>query len=162
MPEIELSPKERQALKGQAHALDPVVLLGAQGLTAAVIREIDRALTAHALIKVRVPGDEREERDAMFRRLADELNAARVQSIGKLLVLFRPRAEEAQARHDEKAAAVARAQQRSKKAPADVVRTKKAAGSLGAATKPGRRDIRQAAPRTSAPRKTTGGRARSR
>jgi putative YhbY family RNA-binding protein len=162
MPEIELSPKERQALKGQAHALNPVVLLGAQGLTAAVMREIDRALAAHALIKVRVPGDEREERDAMFRQMADELNAARVQSIGKLLVLFRPLAEEAQARRDEKAAAAARVQQRSKKAPADVARTKKAAGSLGTATKPGRRDIRQAAARTTAPRKTPGGRARSR
>jgi putative YhbY family RNA-binding protein len=162
MPEIELSPKERQALKGQAHALDPVVLLGAQGLTAAVMREIDRALAAHALIKVRVPGDGREERDAMFRHMADELNAARVQSIGKLLVLFRPLAEEAQARRDEKAATVARAQQRSRKAPAEVVRTKKAAGSAGTATKPGRREIRQATPRTSAPRKTAGGRARSR
>jgi RNA-binding protein len=162
MPEIELSPKERQALKGQAHALDPVVLLGAQGLTPAVMREIERALAAHALIKVRVPGDEREARDAMFRQIADELNAARVQSIGKLLVLFRPLAEEAQALRDEKAANLARAQQRSTKAPAAVVRTKKAAGSLDTAAKPGRRDIRQAAPRTSAPRKTAGGRARSR
>jgi hypothetical protein len=99
----------------------------------------------------------------MFRQMADELNAARVQSIGKLLVLFRPLAEEAQARRDEKAAAAAHVQQRSKKAPADVAQTKKAAGNAGTATKPGRRDIRQAAhQRTSAPRTSAGGRARSR
>ncbi len=97
MPEIELTPKERQQLKGAAHRLDPVVSLGANGLTDAVIREIDRALAAHELIKVRVPGDDRAQRDDIFRALAERLGAARVQSIGKLLVLFRPRPEAAQA-----------------------------------------------------------------
>ncbi len=94
MAEIPLTPKERQALKGRAHRLDPVVLLGAQGLSDAVIREIDRALTAHELIKVRVPGDEREEREALFLQLADRLGAARVQAIGKLLVFYRPKPPE--------------------------------------------------------------------
>ena len=94
MAEIELNAKARQALKARAHGLDPVVLLGAHGLTPAVMREIDRALAAHELIKVRVPGDERELRAAMFARIAGELNAARVQAIGKLLVLYRPLPEE--------------------------------------------------------------------
>jgi len=101
MAEIELSAKERQAFKARAHALDPVVRLGAQGLTPAVLREIDRALAAHGLIKVRVPGDEREAREAMFGEIASTLNAARVQAIGKLLVLYRPLPEpEPSARHD--------------------------------------------------------------
>ncbi|GAB4476299.1 MAG: hypothetical protein OHK0044_22080 [Burkholderiaceae bacterium] len=91
MAEIELTPKRRQQLKGAAHRLAPVVLLGASGLTEAVIREIDRALTAHELIKVRVPGDDRAQRDDIFREVAERLGAARVQSIGKLLVLFRPK-----------------------------------------------------------------------
>jgi RNA-binding protein len=94
MAEIPLTPKQRQALKGRAHRLDPVVLLGAQGLSDAVIREIDRALTAHELIKVRVPGDEREEREALFLQLADRLGAARVQAIGKVLVFYRPKPPE--------------------------------------------------------------------
>lgn len=97
MAEIELTPKQRQQLKGAAHRLDPVVLLGASGLTDAVVKEIDRALTAHELIKVRVPGDDRAARDDMFRQVAERLGAARVQTIGKTFVLFRPRPDEAKA-----------------------------------------------------------------
>lgn len=94
MPEIALTPRERQALKAQAHALKPVVLLGAAGLSAAALKEIDRALTAHELIKVRVPGDDRDEREAMFAEVAETLAAARVQAIGKLLVFYRPAPDE--------------------------------------------------------------------
>ena len=94
MAALELTPKQRQSLKASAHALKPVVLLGAQGLTNAALAEIDRALSAHELIKVKVPGDDRSERDAAFARIADQLSAAPVQSIGKLLVFFRPAPEE--------------------------------------------------------------------
>jgi putative YhbY family RNA-binding protein len=90
MAELALTPKERQALKGRAHGLKPVVLLGAAGLSPAVLREIDRALAAHELIKVKAPGDDREQREEIFATVADRLAAARVQAIGKLLVLFRP------------------------------------------------------------------------
>jgi putative YhbY family RNA-binding protein len=90
MAELALTPKQRQALKGRAHGLKPVVLLGAAGLSPAVLCEIDRALAAHELIKVKVPGDDREQREAIFATVADRLAAARVQAIGKLLVLFRP------------------------------------------------------------------------
>lgn len=93
MAALELTPKERQALKARAHGLKPVVLLGSKGLNPSTFAEIDRALTAHELIKVRVPGDDRDEREAQFARIADHLSAARVQSIGKLLVLFRPTPE---------------------------------------------------------------------
>lgn len=90
MAALQLTAKERQALKARSHSLKPVVLLGAAGLTDAVIKEIDRALTDHELIKVKVPGDDRAAREAMLAEVADRLAAAPVQAIGKLLVLFRP------------------------------------------------------------------------
>lgn len=93
MPQLELSPAERKALKGDAHHLDPVVMIGADGLTDAVRKETDAALNAHGLIKIRVLGDDRAAREAIYVQLADELNAACVQHIGKLLVLWRPMPE---------------------------------------------------------------------
>ena len=94
MPQLELSPAERKALKGDAHHLDPVVMIGADGLTDAVRKETDAALNAHGLIKIRVLGDDRAAREAIYAQLADELNAACVQHIGKLLVLWRPMPEQ--------------------------------------------------------------------
>ena len=90
MPQIELTPAQRKAYRADAHHLDPVVLIGGDGLTPAVLKETDAALNAHGLIKVRVFGDDRAAREAIYQRLADELNAAAVQHIGKLLVLWRP------------------------------------------------------------------------
>lgn len=90
MTKINLTPAQRRALKADAHHLNPVVLMGKDGLTAAVTREIDNALTTHALIKVRVTGDDRHQRSVVFETLADQLGAACVQQIGKLLVLWRP------------------------------------------------------------------------
>ena len=100
MAEIVLDRDARLELRSQAHHLDPVVLLGANGLTEAVIKEVDRALDAHELIKIRVPGDDREERDEMFLELAEKLSAARVQEIGKLLVLWRPNPEKRKAEQE--------------------------------------------------------------
>jgi len=90
MPQIELTTAERREHRANAHHLDPVVLIGAEGLTPAVRKEIDAALNAHGLIKVRVFGDDRAAREAMYQQLADELNAAPIQHIGTLLVLWRP------------------------------------------------------------------------
>ncbi len=90
MPAIQLSPAQRKDKRGQAHHLDPVVLIGAEGLTPAVRRETDAALSAHGLIKVRVFSDDRAAREAMLAELAEGLNAAAIQHIGKLLVLWRP------------------------------------------------------------------------
>ena len=95
--ELPLSPKERQVLKGRAHKLNPVVLLGNAGLSEPALKEIDRALNAHELIKVRVPGDDESERNRIFSDIAQRLGAARVQSIGKVLVLYRPLPEGAAA-----------------------------------------------------------------
>ena len=90
MSKIELSPAERKEHRSAAHHLDPVVMVGGDGITPAVTKEIDNALNAHGLIKVRIFSDDRTGRDAMFASLADELNAAPIQHIGKLLVLWRP------------------------------------------------------------------------
>ncbi|SAK69249.1 CRS1/YhbY domain-contain protein [Caballeronia temeraria] len=90
MPALKLSPAERADLRSQAHALKPVVLVGAEGLTDAVLKEINVHLEAHRLIKVRVFGDEREARVAVYDEICDRLNAAPIQHIGKLLVIWRP------------------------------------------------------------------------
>ena len=91
MPAIELTIAERKEHRALAHHLDPVVMIGNDGLTPAVIRETDAALKAHGLIKVRVLGDDRAARDTIYQTLCDELGAAPIQHIGKLLVLWRPK-----------------------------------------------------------------------
>jgi len=90
MPQIQLTSAERRAQRAEAHGLDPVVLIGANGLTPAVHKEIDTALSAHGLIKVRVFNDDRAARQTLFLQLADTLHAAPVQHIGKLFVFWRP------------------------------------------------------------------------
>ena len=87
-----LSPAERQKLKGLAHTLDPVVIVGGDGLTEAVIAEIDRSLRSHELIKVRVNTD-RAGRDAALKEICAKTGAQPVQHIGKILVFFRKNPE---------------------------------------------------------------------
>lgn len=93
MPELELSPALRRELKARAHALKPIVLLGAAGLTDAVAREIDRALESHELVKIRMAEDDRTQRASIYDQVAKRLSAAKIQSIGKTIVLFRPMPE---------------------------------------------------------------------
>jgi RNA-binding protein len=93
MPAIQLTIAERKAHRAEAHHLDPVVMIGNDGLTPAVKKETEAALNAHGLIKVRVLGDDRAQREAIFQELCDTLNAAPIQHIGKLLVLWRPQPE---------------------------------------------------------------------
>ncbi len=102
MPAIQLTPAQRKDKRADAHHLDPVVLIGGEGLTPAVRKEVDAALTAHGLIKVRVFSDERETREAMLATLADELGAAPIQHIGKLLVLWRPIPPKEKAERDDR------------------------------------------------------------
>lgn len=90
---LKLTPAERSELRSQAHALHPVVMIGEAGLTAAVMKEIDSSLNAHGLIKVRVFGDDRDDRVGMYEAICEKLGAAPVQHIGKLLVLYRPAVE---------------------------------------------------------------------
>ena len=85
MTAIILTPALRRERRALAHHLDPVVMIGSDGLTPAVIKEVDHALSAHGLIKVRVHGDDRKAREEMYLALADQLNAAPIQHIGNSL-----------------------------------------------------------------------------
>ena len=102
MPQITLTPAQRKIHRADAHHLDPVVLVGGDGLSPSVKKEIEAALKSHGLIKVRVFSDDRAAREAMLQTLADELNAAPIQHIGKLLVLWRPLPEKVKALDDDR------------------------------------------------------------
>jgi RNA-binding protein len=90
MPALALTAAQRREHRAASHHLDPVVQIGGDGLTDAVRKEADAALKAHGLIKVRVFSDDRAARETMLAELTETLNAAPVQHIGKLLVLWRP------------------------------------------------------------------------
>lgn len=102
MPAIQLTIAERKAHRAEAHHLDPVVMIGNDGLTPAVVKETDAALKAHGLIKVRVQGDDRAAREAIYLQLTDQLSAAPIQHIGKLLVLWRPKPEKERTEDEDK------------------------------------------------------------
>ncbi len=102
MTAIQLTPAERKEHRSSAHHLDPVVMVGGDGLTPAVEKEVDAALKAHGLIKVRVFSDDRSAREAMFASLTDTLGAAPIQHIGKLLVLWRPLPPKEKAERDDR------------------------------------------------------------
>ncbi|TXI44821.1 ribosome assembly RNA-binding protein YhbY [Methylophilus sp.] len=86
---MQLNSKQIAYLRGLAHTLNPVVMIGNNGLTDAVLKEIDVSLNAHELIKVQVAGDDRELRKALLTDIADKTNAIIVHHIGKQLVFYR-------------------------------------------------------------------------
>ena len=92
---LKLTPAERSELRAEAHALSPVVLISEEGLKPSLMKEIDNSLNSHGLIKVRVFGDDREARIAIYETICDKLGAAPVQHIGKLLIMYRPQKDAA-------------------------------------------------------------------
>ena len=86
-----LTTRERAHLKARAHALEPVVLVGHAGVTPTIVAEVDRALTTHELIKVRIGSAERDAREALGDQLAATTDASVVHRVGKVLILWRPR-----------------------------------------------------------------------
>ncbi|MCO4321831.1 ribosome assembly RNA-binding protein YhbY [Aliidiomarina quisquiliarum] len=90
---MELSNKQKQFLKAAAHPLKPVVLLGGNGLTEGVLAEIELALEHHELIKIKVPEEDRDIRNAVQVTIAEHTKAVLVQSIGKVAVFYRPATE---------------------------------------------------------------------
>ena len=90
-----LSSRERAHLKGRAHALEPVVRIGHAGVTAEVVAEVDRALTAHELIKVSIALEDRGDRRELGEALAGRVDATPVHRVGKVLILWRPRPQDA-------------------------------------------------------------------
>ena len=85
----DLSAAEKKALKARAHNLNPILQLGEKGLTDAVVAEIDRALAAHELIKVRAAPLNRDEREVALASICERTNAHPVQHIGKMLIIYR-------------------------------------------------------------------------
>ena len=97
MPILEITSHQRSALRAAAHPLRPVVLIGDNGLTETVLKEIDRGLNAHELIKVRVADDDREARVQIYEQICDALACAPIHHLGKMLILFRPGKKQAYA-----------------------------------------------------------------
>src|SRR3989338_7242569 len=89
---LSLTVSERLALKGRAHALSPIVMIGNAGLTEAVLKEIAASLKIHELIKIKVMA-ERPQREEILTAICTQLNAAPVQHIGKILVVYQPNPE---------------------------------------------------------------------
>ena len=119
-----LSPAARRDLRAKAHHLEPVVTVGQHGLTPQVLHEIDLALLAHELVKVKVLGDDRAAREAILGAAVAALDCAPVQHVGKVLVLWRPNPEK-KAKAQPPAAPVPRAKK--KAAPSDAVRVRRRA-----------------------------------
>ncbi|MDD9195905.1 ribosome assembly RNA-binding protein YhbY [Aliivibrio sp. S3MY1] len=86
---MNLSTKQKQHLKGLAHNLKPVVMMGSNGLTEAVVAEIEIALNHHELIKVKIASEDRDTKQLIVEAIIRETEAEKVQVIGKTLVLFR-------------------------------------------------------------------------
>lgn len=90
---LEITADQRRSLRSRAHTLSPVVSISQNGLTESVLKEIGVCLDSHELIKIRVYNDDREERDRFLNEICENLGAAPVQHIGKLLVVWRPAPE---------------------------------------------------------------------
>ncbi len=86
---INLTPTQRRFLRAQAHHLQPVIMIGNAGLSAAVKKEIDLGLRHHELIKIKISGDDRDAREKILTEICDDLAAAPVQNIGKTLIVYR-------------------------------------------------------------------------
>lgn len=84
-----MTPDQKKSLKAKAHTLKPVVWLGQQGLTPAVLTEIDQALTVHELIKVKIPGVEKDMRSTIATQIVMETLAELVQLMGQIATIYR-------------------------------------------------------------------------
>jgi len=90
----DLGSAKRRELRAKAHSLHPVVMIGAGGLTAGVLAEVEASLKAHELIKIRAGSAEHEERASMCEAICTQTGASPVQHIGKTLVIYRERPPE--------------------------------------------------------------------
>ena len=94
MTELKIDRDERIRLRAESHDLNPTVLLGQNGLTEAVVKEIEKALNSHGLVKIRIPGDDRDERAEIVQKILDDTGSARIQTIGKTVTIWRPMPKE--------------------------------------------------------------------
>ncbi len=165
-----LSSARRSELRAKAHALSPVVMIGDKGLTATVLLEVDRALKAHELIKVKAATDEREARAGWMAEICEKLGAHAVQVIGKVLVIWRENPEKAPAPRQAPAKRPAKPKATARKKPAlreervraprepkrtPMERSRATAGPRGARPRPGAGETAPAVTRTSRRRSRT-------
>lgn len=92
---VSLNARQRARLKALAHALEPIIQIGKTGVQDAVTAEVNTALTAHGLIKVKINDPDRDEREQIATAIAAATDAAIVQRVGKVVVLWRPKPEDA-------------------------------------------------------------------
>lgn len=85
-----MKPSFKQELKAKAHHLKPIIIIGGEGLTPGVQSEIDRALTDHELIKIRVNAEDREERKSITAEIVEHHHAELIGSIGHIIIIYRP------------------------------------------------------------------------
>ncbi len=93
MDPLSMTGKDRRYLRGLAHELAPVVIVGQRGISDAVVRQVDGALTDHELIKVRISGESPDDRDTAAQRLVERTGCEVAGSIGRVLILYRPHPE---------------------------------------------------------------------
>jgi putative YhbY family RNA-binding protein len=132
---VPLTPKSLRALRARAHALKPVVWIAAGGPTEGVVRELDRALAVHELVKIHAAIDDREQRSQLLQSLCEQLGAEPVQTIGKMLVAFRPRPQSADTRSPAPSRRTKSGERGSNKAPARHARPSARSGKLAAAAR---------------------------
>jgi len=87
---LNITSEQRRFLRSQAHHLSPVVMIGDAGLTENVIKEIELGLASHELIKIKAAGGDKAGREALMETICNQLEAASVQLIGKILVIYKP------------------------------------------------------------------------
>jgi RNA-binding protein len=87
---LTLTPAQRRFLRSQAHTLHPVVMIGDSGLSEPVMKELERSVNSHELVKIKVSGSDRSARELMLQQICNQLNVAPVQHIGKILVVYKP------------------------------------------------------------------------
>jgi len=151
-----LTATQRRELRAKAHHLEPIVTVGHHGLTPPVLHEIDVALMAHELVKIRVLGDDRDAREAMLEQACAALDCAPVQHVGKVLVVWRPNPDKKKKAAAAEAPKARPARKPGPRKPVDAVRERrrKSGSEWGAAapTGPGRRgEARHARPVANVP-----------
>lgn len=91
-----LSQNQKKYLRGIAHGLNPIIIIGAQGITDSLMAELEKALQFHELLKIKMAAGEREDRKKMIDHVVDQTKAQLVQSVGKMFVIYRPRPKDSQ------------------------------------------------------------------
>lgn len=91
---LKLSSSQLRSLTARAHHINPVVIIGKDGLSLGVMSELDRGLSSHELIKIKILNGDRKTRALLLEQICQQLNALPINHIGRILVIYRPEIEE--------------------------------------------------------------------